>query len=125
MKINYKLYHYNYYFFNTLLAVVWFFSFLVLLGVNIIKPQYVDTISYIIRIYVCLFLLLRFNPIYNLDYTGKNTNFSEFDKQLAFTAAVIVLTTDTNFIKYLNNIFKLNDKSKYGINVLQTFLQEL
>lgn len=59
----------------------------VLLGVVATKPEYIQTLETFIKVYISVFLLWRFNPI-----TG-DRNFTELDRKIVFSAAVIVLST--------------------------------
>jgi hypothetical protein len=62
--------------------------FLVALGLSANAPDYLSTLDYYVRIYVSLFLILRFNPFRNVEFT-------ELDKKIAFSAGVFVLATTT------------------------------
>ena len=56
-------------------------------GIIFINPKYVSVAHTFILYYICLILLIRFNP-----YATKN-NFTDFDKKIAFTAGIILFTT--------------------------------
>ena len=56
-------------------------------GIIFINPKYVSAAHTFIVYYVCLILLIRFNPY------AKKTNFTDFDKKVAFTAGIILFTT--------------------------------
>jgi hypothetical protein len=55
-------------------------------GVFYINPIYINTIHNCILYYVCAVLLIRFNPYVKHSYV-------EFDRKIAFTAGIILLTT--------------------------------
>lgn len=59
----------------------------VLVGVLETAPGYIATLESYIKIYVSLFLIVRFNPFM---HTGK---FTEIDRKIVFSAALIILTT--------------------------------
>jgi len=61
-------------------------------------PEYLDEINTIIQLFISIFLLIRFNPIF-----GTNT-FDEFDKNIVFDSAFYLLSTSL-LIKFLE-IFK-------------------
>ena len=65
---------------------------------NQYAPQYLDEINIIIKLFICLFLIYRFNPLF-----GTN-NFDEFDKSVVFDSAFYLLST-TLLINFLE-IFK-------------------
>ena len=48
---------------------------------------YLDTMDYYIRIYICLFLMWRFNPL------REKPEFTELDRKIAFSAGAFILTT--------------------------------
>ena len=56
-------------------------------GVFASAPQYLDELDYYVRIYVCLFLIWRFNPL-RTRYT-----FTALDRKIAFSAGLFILTT--------------------------------
>ena len=63
-------------------------------------PQYLDQLHSYIKLYISLFLIIRFNPLRKLE-------FSELDKEISFSAGVFLLTTTTIteiLITYLTQI---------------------
>ena len=69
-----------------LLYVSYFFYIISFLGISFIAPKYHKILVEIIKIYVCLILIRRFNPI-------SHKKCSTFDKELAFSAACFLLLT--------------------------------
>jgi len=59
----------------------------VLVGIVDTAPEYIDTLESYIKVYVALFLVLRFNK-----YTGTST-FTPLDRKIVFTAGLVVLST--------------------------------
>ena len=57
------------------------------LGLSTTAPTYLDSMDYYIRIYICLFLMWRFNPF------REKPEFTELDRKIAFSAGVFILTT--------------------------------
>ena len=51
-------------------------------------PTYLDMLEDIIKYYVIIFLLIRFNPFTNYSFT-------EFDRKIVFSSAIFLLTTTT------------------------------
>ncbi len=49
--------------------------------------EYIDTLNLYLRLYVCAFLIFRFNPFRKID------TFSDFDRQVVFTSALLILTS--------------------------------
>ena len=71
---------------------------IVSLGFYYMNPMYLTILNEIIRIYVCLFLIIRFNPF------QKDIKLSSLDKRIAFSGGIILFTT--NFLnKILNGTF--------------------
>jgi hypothetical protein len=56
---------------------------------------YLSTLDYYARIYICLFLIWRFNPL------RTQYEFTNLDRKIAFSAGIFILTT-TILIKYLD-----------------------
>lgn len=73
------------------------------LGLSESAPKYLSNLDYYVRIYICLFLIWRFNPL-RLKY-----EFTDLDRKIAFSAGVFILTT-TALNQYL---IDFKDKIKY------------
>jgi hypothetical protein len=67
------------------------------LGFSTDAQKYIEKIDYYIKIYVCLFLIWRFNPL------RSHYEFTNLDAKIAFTAGIFVLTT-TALNTYLTNL---------------------
>ena len=59
----------------------------VLVGLVENAPEYIHTIESYVKVYVALFLVLRFNK-----YTGTST-FTPLDRKIVFSAGLVVLST--------------------------------
>ena len=59
----------------------------VLVGLVDTAPEYIDKLESYVKVYVALFLVLRFNK-----YTGTST-FTPIDRKIVFSAGMIVLST--------------------------------
>lgn len=71
----------------TLFIIINYISYIGLaIGVKIISPEYLNKLEYYVKIYVCLFLLYRFNPFTKIV-------FNELDRKIAFSAGLFLLTT--------------------------------
>ena len=57
---------------------------------------YLNNLSYYFKIYVCLFLIWRFNPL------KTHYEFTDLDRKIAFAAGVLILST-TALQKYVDN----------------------
>ena len=59
----------------------------IFLGAVYINPEYIKNASMAIRIFVCLFLLIRFHPF-------RKHSLRRFDGQIIFIAAMFLLTNE-------------------------------
>jgi hypothetical protein len=66
-------------------------------GLSTQAPIYLKTIRYYVQIYICLFLIWRFNPLRNVK------TFTLLDQKVAFSAGLFILTT-TVLYEYINMI---------------------
>ena len=57
------------------------------LGFSTDAQKYVEQLDYYIKIYVCLFLMWRFNPL------RSEYEFTDLDRKIAFSAGAFILTT--------------------------------
>ena len=97
--------------FDILIFISYFLLFCSAFGFSYLAPKFLDTIDYYIRIYICLFLLWRFNPLKN-----ENT-FTNLDRKIAFRAGLLILTTTT-----LNEYFiKIQEKIQENISLKPFF----
>ena len=92
-----KLYYFQNIFFNLFIITSYLLLFISLLGISQTAPEYLDKLSYYIRIYICLFLIWRFNPLRN------NYEFTDLDRKIAFSAGLFILST-TALNKYIIDI---------------------
>jgi len=90
------MYSVQYKLFTVFLVLLYVFAFLSALGVYPNAHKYVEVMDYYMRIYICLFLIWRFNPF-------STHKFDELDKKIAFIAGVIILTT-TALNQYLTEL---------------------
>lgn len=65
------------------------------MGLSENAPKYLQSMDYYVRIYICMFLIWRFNPF------RKHYEFTQLDRKIAFSAGVFILTT-TALNQYLN-----------------------
>jgi hypothetical protein len=95
--------------FNVFIYVSYFLMVMSFLGLSSSAPKYLENLDYYIRIYICLFLIWRFNPIRHVD------KFTDLDRKIAFSAGVFILTTTAlnNYLveaqKKIKNIFSNNN----------------
>lgn len=76
------------YLFFVMLYILYFLYFLLFLGFEYLDIfEYISTINICVRLYVCGFLMIRFNPFRSIKV------FNEFDRRIVFSSAIFLLTT--------------------------------
>lgn len=78
------------------------------LGLFTDYPVFFQQVEFFIRIYICLFLIWRFNPIRPLLF-NKPFVFTSLDRKVAFSAGLLILTT-TIIKEYLFRIKNTGEK---------------
>jgi len=99
MAFNEHLHQFQDNLYNIIAYVSFILYILISLGISANAPQYLDTLQYYIKIYISLFLIIRFNPF-------RTAKFTELDTKIAFSAGLFLLaTTAINNVlqKYLTN----------------------
>jgi hypothetical protein len=94
-------------FFSFFVTISYLLLFISALGISDKAIVYLNSASYYVKIYICLFLIWRFNPL------RKHYEFTDLDRKIAFSAGVFILST-TALNKYIDMV-----KEK-AITVLQT-----
>jgi len=77
---------------------------LTLTGIADIAPDYSLNVQLFLRYYVCIFLILRFNPYTNNMKISKND--ALFDRKVAFTSGIFLLLSTSIMdviTKYIND----------------------
>jgi hypothetical protein len=75
------------YFYSILINIFYILIILSYFGLSQFAPKYVKILDYYIKIYVCLFLIWRFNPL------RSHFIFTDLDRKIAFSAGFIILTS--------------------------------
>lgn len=89
-------------FFDIFIYISYLFLLFSLLGISFIPPEIFVEVNNYMRIYICLFLMWRFNPL------RSHYEFTNLDRKIAFSAGLFILST-TALNKYLvdsENVFK-------------------
>ena len=92
MKIHEAIYNYAIY-------ISYILYILIIFGITKYAPQYLDMLKNIIKIYVSIILIVKFNP-----YTFKEKKISEFDSRLVFSSGIFLLLS-TSIISILEKYF--------------------
>ena len=73
--------------YDKIIYFTYFLMILSALGMSAYAPNYLSDLNSIVRIYICLFLIWRFNPL------RKQVKFQDLDRKVAFSAGIFILTT--------------------------------
>ena len=84
-------------FFNIFIILSYALIFISFFGLSDSAPKYLESVDYYVRIYICLFLIWRFNPF------RKVYKFTDLDRKIAFSAGLFILTT-TALNQYLIDV---------------------
>jgi len=82
--------------FTIFIYISYFLIVISSLGLSETAPKYLKYLDYYVRIYICLFLIWRFNPL------RSNYEFTDLDRKIAFSAGLFILTT-TALNNYLDD----------------------
>ena len=73
--------------FDSFIIITYLLIFLYILGVSPTAKSHLDIIDKYVRIYICLFLIYRFNPL------RKNYDFTTLDRKIVFSAGSFMFAT--------------------------------
>ncbi len=76
--------------FNYMLYISYILFIVAFTGIYSVDPTYLKGLNMLIKIYVSLFLILRFNPYFEIKTNGDTR---EFDRTIAFSAGIFLLLT--------------------------------
>jgi hypothetical protein len=79
--------------------VIYVLYALVVVGVSAVAPELLKFLDSFLRIFVCLFLLIRFNPFRD----EKSTTYTKADRTIVFNATLLLLSSQglTNAAEYV------------------------
>lgn len=83
--------------FDIIIYISYLLVILSFFGLSQSAPKYLNTVDYYIRIYICLFLMWRFNPLRTY------YEFTNLDRKIAFSAGAFIFTT-TILNQYLASV---------------------
>ena len=96
MTINDTLYKIQDRGFLIFIYISYFLIIIAALGFSQLAPKYLNDMDYYVKMYVCIFLIIRFNPFRKIEFT-------ELDRKIAFSAGLFILTT-TAIAQYFDKI---------------------
>ena len=104
MVFNKKIHRLQSQVFTVIIYLTWILYIAIALGLSASAPQYLDDLQYYVKIYICLFLIYRFNPF-------RRVQFTELDSRIAFSAGLFLLATTAigsflkNYLAKIKNFF--------------------
>ena len=87
--------------FNLFIIISWILILISAVGLSQSTPKFLKYLDYYIRIYICLFLIWRFNPL------RSHYEFTDLDRKIAFSAGLFILTTtvlNQYMVDIINNL---------------------
>ena len=99
MKITDKLFNLQHDLFTVFIIVSYVLIVAMYLGLSSSAGSYLQIIDYYMKIYICLFLIWRFNPF-------RTVVFTELDRKIVFSAGLFILTT-TALNQYVNRVIQI------------------
>lgn len=76
------------------------FTGLAVMGLSVTAPKYANIIDFYLSVYICLFLMYRFNPF------RKFTNCTKFDKRIIFSSSILILLSSVLKSTLYNQLFQ-------------------
>jgi hypothetical protein len=91
--------------FDIVSILLYFLYFALIMGLSVNAPQYIDDLQYYLKIYISVFLIIRFNGF-------RSITFTELDRKIAFNAGVFLFTATllNQFVRYYKPLDKLIGK---------------
>ena len=108
MIIKHRIHIFQEFLFDIIINVAFFLLIISILGFSQYSQKYLDYLDYYVRIYICLFLIWRFNPL------RSTYEITSLDIKIAFNSGVFLLTT-TALNQYLKRITDDAKKDILGI----------
>ena len=115
--VNKKLDYYQENFFDGIISLIYILIIISFLGIFTNASTYLNDINYYLRVYVCLFLIWRFNPFRNIDI------FTSLDRKVAFNSGIFILTT-TILNTYIDK-FKQKLNQNQDVNIIRRDIDHL
>jgi hypothetical protein len=83
--------------FDFIISVTFILLIVTLFGFSQKAPEYLSKIDYYLKIYICLFLIWRFNPF------RSKIVFTDLDAKISFNAGLLILTSTAlnEYVKFI------------------------
>ena len=93
--------------FDFVITIAFILLIVTLFGFSQKAPEYLSTLDYYLKIYICLFLIWRFNPF------RSKFQFTSLDAKISFNAGLFILASTA-----LNELVNPNPKGRKGLKSL-------
>jgi hypothetical protein len=104
--------NYNYKIFNFVLSISTILYIISLISIFSFDEKYLDYLDLVIKVYISLFLIIKFYP-------SKNIKFTRIDKKITFSAGIFLISTtiiDQIIRYYINDIKNIIENINYKFN---------
>ena len=83
--------------FDFIINIAFLLLFITLFGFSQKAPEYLSILDYYLKIYICIFLIWRFNPF------RSKIAFTDLDAKISFNAGLFILTSTAlnEYIKFI------------------------
>ena len=88
IKVTEQKWHQKLYYLLSYFSI--FLYIVTFIGLSFNSPKYLLLLQEIMKIYISIILILRFNPFYKIEF---NKNNYEFDRKIAFSSGIFLLLT--------------------------------
>ena len=86
MSIKKELHSFQFRVFTLVVYVTWILYIVIALNLSVSAPEYLNYLQSLMKIYISLFLIYRFNPF-------RRVKFTELDSKIAFSSGLFLLGT--------------------------------
>ena len=100
MYNNKELHTFQFRVFTLIVYVTWILYIVIALNLSISAPEYLNYLQSVMKIYISLFLIYRFNPF-------RSVQFTKLDSKIAFSSGLFLLGTtaiDKILANYITSI---------------------
>ena len=85
--------------YDFIINITYLLYFSIALGLSAKAPKYLDTLNYYTKIYISIFLIVRFNPFIKVKFT-------RLDKKIVFSAGIFILLATLPVYQLLINTLR-------------------
>ena len=79
-----------------------------LLGVTLFDTNYLAILNNIIKLYIAIILIIRFNPFIKVNFDSHKREDIVFDREISFSAGILLLLSMV-MTKYIKNLLDMTE----------------